>query len=203
MYPKEMINIVRDFYNNNNYSIRDVALIFKISKSTIHRWISDIIKVIKVKSITDYDLICTVIINSIQSNSFMTLKDIQIKIHETVNKKVSISGIYVYMKKLNLSYKKVSKHLYSNINDLNKKVKKFKKIVSKIKLNDIVCLDESFVHTNMCNDYGWSKKGHKIEKYIKSNPKKFSIMMAITNKEIISSQVYDTNLNKGIFKSVR
>lgn len=51
----------------------------------------------------------------------------------------------------------------------------------------------------MVHNYGWSKKGIKIEKYIKSNPKKFSIMMAITNKNIISSEIYNTNVNKIIF----
>jgi predicted DNA-binding protein YlxM (UPF0122 family) len=40
MYPKNMISIVANFYNNNDYSIREIADIFNISKSTIHRWLN-------------------------------------------------------------------------------------------------------------------------------------------------------------------
>ena len=37
MHNKQMINIVQNFYNNNNFSVRQVAEIFNIPKSTIHK----------------------------------------------------------------------------------------------------------------------------------------------------------------------
>ena len=161
MYPKEMINIVRDFYNNNNYSIRDVKKIFKITKTFIHRWINNIYDVVKNKIVSNYDLICTTITDVILKNPFITLKSIQTEISKTINKNISISGIYVYLKKLNITYKKVSKQMYSNVKDLNKKIREFKKIIKKIKLKNVVCLDESYVQTNMSHEYGWSKTGKK------------------------------------------
>ncbi len=39
MHNKELINIIKKFYTNNNFSIRKTAEIFNIPKSTIHRWL--------------------------------------------------------------------------------------------------------------------------------------------------------------------
>ena len=64
--------------------------------------------------------------------------------------------------------------MYSNKKVLEQKIKEFKKIIKNIKLNNIICLDEIYVMSNICHNFGWSKKGKRIEKYIKSNPKKYS-----------------------------
>lgn len=198
MYPKQMIKIVKDFYKTNNYSIREIAIIFKISKSTIHRWIN--IEEIKTKKIIiNYDVIKNTIEKIIKENPFVRIKDIQTKVNKIINKKISFSGIYVYLKRLNFTYKQVSQKTYSNMKILGQKIKEFKKMIKKIKLKDIICLDESYIVTNMCNKFGWSKKGEKIEKYIKANPKKYSIMLAINNKKIISSKIYEENVNKNLF----
>lgn len=200
MYPKKMIPIVNNYYNSNNCTIREISKIFSISKSTIHRWINNKEKNgPDIKNSISSELICSTISNIILRDPFVTIKNVQQMVHKTINKKISISGIYIYFKKLKFSYKKVSFRSYSNIKNLNKQVKNFKKIVKKIKLNNIICLDESFIKTNMTFEHGWSKKGQKVEKYIKSNPKKLSIMMAISNKGIISNKIYETNVNKKIF----
>ena len=106
MYPKEMTNIVKTFYNNNNYTIREVAKIFNISKSTIHRWINKDEDKEKINKVVNYEMIANIISKIILENPFVTLKNIQTKIHELVNIKLSISGIYVYVKRLDISYKK-------------------------------------------------------------------------------------------------
>lgn len=191
-----MINIVKNFYVNNNYSIRDISNIFKISKSTIHRWIN---KTNMTKNIVNCNIINEIINKLVKENPFITLKMMQTKIRETIHKNISISGVYIHVQKLKLTYKKVSNKMYSNMKNLCAITKYFKKRIKRIKLNDIICLDESYIQTNMSGNYGWGKKGTKIERYIKSNPKKISIMMAITNKKIISSKLYDVNINKTIF----
>jgi len=198
MYPKEMIDIVKNFYNANKYSIREMAEIFKISKSTIHRWIHiDIIKNKKIMS--NHETIKEAIEKMIKENPFMRIKDMKLKLKMVINKDISMAGIYVYLKKLNITYKQISQKMYSNKKDLERKTKEFKKQIKKIKLKNIVCIDESYVMSNMCNKYGWSKKGDRIEKYVKVNPKKYSILMAINNKGIISSKIYEENVNKKIF----
>ena len=194
-----MIEIIKTFHKVNKYSIREIAEIFKISKSTIHRWIH--IENIKCnnKKATNYEIIKEAIENMIKENPFMRIKDMQSKLKITINKSISIAGIYVYLKKLNITYKQISQKMYSNIENLKQKTKEFKKQIRKINLKNIVCLDESYIMTNMCNKYGWSKKGDRIEKYVRANPKKYSVLMAINNKKIISSKIYEENVNKKIF----
>ena len=200
MYPKEMIQIVKNFYNNNNYSIRHVASIFNISKSTIQRWISytisvDVINIIK----SDKEKIMDFINEEIKINPFTTINKIKHKIYDKLNISISKTGVYIFMKLCNLSFKKVSKKTYNNMENIKKLTKQFKKQIKKIKLTDIICLDESCIKSNMSDDYGWSKKGEKLIQYIKSNPKKFNLIMAITKEKIISHKIYDVNVNKNVF----
>lgn len=75
MYPKEMQEIVKNFYNNNQYSIREVSTIFNISKSTIQRWI---INNVSIKIKTNYkEQIDAIIKNIIDNNPFVTIKQIR------------------------------------------------------------------------------------------------------------------------------
>ena len=100
-----MIQIVKKFYKNNNYTIRDISLIFDISKSTIHRWLnSNIINTIKKINI-NYKIIMNTIEKYLLDNPFIIIKDIQHKLYTELNIKISISGIYIYLKKINFSYK--------------------------------------------------------------------------------------------------
>jgi len=198
MYPKEMQTIVKNFYNNNEYSIREVAKIFNISKSTIQRWITSDNLSKKVKN--DYkDKIDKIINDTVIDNPFITIKDIKNNLENKLNIKISLTGVFIHVKRNGFSFKKVSKRMYRNLNEIKIKVKEFRKIIKKIKLSDIVCLDESGIKENMCEDYGWSKKGKKIIKYTKSHPKKYSVMMTINKEKIISSKIYDKNINSEIF----
>lgn len=89
--------------------------------------------------------------------------------------------------------------MYKNLKEIKNEVKKFRKLIKTIKLADIVCLDESGIKEDMCENYGWSKKGQKIVQYNKSHPKKYSLIMAISKEKIISSNVYDKNVNGEMF----
>lgn len=122
MYPREMIQIVKNFYNNNNYTIREISMIFEISKSTIHRWLNINLKNKTPIKVSNEDIIKNTIIKIVTTNPLLTIKHIQLKIKEILNKSISYTGIYIHLKKLNFSYKKVSQKLYSNVKDLNLKI---------------------------------------------------------------------------------
>lgn len=48
--------------------------------------------------------------------------------------------------------------------------------------NDVICIDESYFMSNEFPDYGWCKKGKRLEFNQKVNPIKYSLIMAISNK---------------------
>ena len=167
MHPKKMREIVKKFYNKNEYSIREVALIFSISKSTIQRWIVDNTP-IKIK--IDYkEQIDKIIKNVIDNNPFITINQIRDELEKQLKIKISLTGTYVHVKRNNFSFKKVSKRMYKNLKEIKNEVKKFRKLIKTIKVADIVCLDESGIKEDMCENYGWSKKGKNIINLIQKN----------------------------------
>ena len=198
MYSKDLKQKAINLYKKLN-SIRLVANLLEIGKSTIHRWITlgD-----SKKEKVNYDHICSFIKNILNKNKFIRLKDLQYKIIKKFNHKYSLSFIYTLIrKKLQYSYKKVNNKLYSNsIDNLQIKQKEFKDTIKNINIDKIISIDETYIYSNHSLIYGWNKTGERLIHYKKSNPVKYSIIMAINNKKIISFKMYKTNINKYIFK---
>ena len=157
-----MQKIVEIFYNNNKYSIREVAKIFNISKSTIHRWINinNLNKSLKEFKI-NYDKNIDETINTIiNDDPFVMLKNVKNILEKKLSMNMSITGVYKHVKRNGFSFKKVSRRMYRNINEIKNKIKEFRKIIKTIKLSDVVCLDESGIKEDMCENYGWRKKNN-------------------------------------------
>ena len=166
MYPKEMIQIVKKFHNTNNYTIREISKIFNISKSTIHRWVSSnelIIKKNDMYNDINKDKIIDEIKKEIQKNPFLIIEELTKIINKKYSTHISKSGIYVLMKQTNLVFKKVKKILCNNSEEIKKKQKIFKNNLKKIKMKDIICIDETGIHSNICYDYGWAIRGSQIK----------------------------------------
>jgi len=199
MYPKQMINIIQLFYKNNDCSIREVSKIFSISKSTIGRWIHNIEKIQSDKNSTIKSKIRSVIQEEIKNNPFITIQELTKMVNNKCKTNVSNTGIYVHMKHLNLVFKKVKKVICKNKEEIIKKQKKFKKDIKKIKMKDVICLDETGIYSNMCSNYGWVKKGEILTQHIKSNPIKFSALVAINNNGIINKKIVKGNINGKIY----
>ena len=201
MYPLKMIEIVKMFYKNNTYSIRDVANIFKIGKSTIHRWISGVKIELKEKSKKE-NITCVIkneIKNEIKTNPFLTIFELTKIINSKCKVNISKSGIYIHMKSLNLVFKKTKKMICKNEQEIKEKQKKFKKDIKKIKLKDIICLDETGIYSNIHNNYGWIEKGKQLTQYIKPNPIKYSALVAINNKGVMNKKIVKGNINGKIY----
>ena len=48
--------------------------------------------------------------------------------------------------------------------------------------------------------YGWIKKGTSLNKFVQVNPIKYSLLMAISNKKIVSYKIQNKNINFKSFK---
>lgn len=201
MYPKILHTIVRDFYfrnKHNNYSIRYIATIFNISKSTVGRWIKNNYKSKKSKKKIDFTL--QIIKNILIDYPFITLRNIQSILLNKYKYKSSLSEISRKIRLLGFSYKKVSKKFYGkNIKDLLLIQKKFKKTLSRIPNKNIICIDESCFMSNDSKRYGWSLIGSRLYNFSKSNPTKYNLLMAITQNGILDYEIYDQNINGEIF----
>lgn len=196
MYSKDLKSVaIRLYYKFNSF--RKVANLINISKSTIHRWLNNITyKKNKSNTISQIE---PFIKKLLDNDSYITLKIIQTKIKNKFNFTYSLSFIHTFIRrKLKYSFKKVSKKLFSkNLKSLLMKQKTFHKHIKNT--NKLISIDESYIHSNYCYKYGWSPVGQKLIKFVKTNPTKYSILMAISNTKIVSYEIHTGNINTSIF----
>ncbi len=199
MYSKDLIQKAIYLYNTFN-SFRYVEKLLHIGKSTIHRWVNNIHHYTK-KNDFNIKHISIFIKKLINTNKFVTIKYIRRRIFLKFKISLSMSYIYNYITKtLKYSYKKVNNKFYNkSLRTLKQKQQVFLKNIKNIDINKIVCIDETYFHSNNSKNYGWSKIGQRIIHYKKTNPIKYSILMSITNKYIINYEIYSSNINTKIF----
>lgn len=202
MHNKDLINIVIKFYNNNNFSIRKTSEIFNIPKSTIHRWLHlDFSFNNKFKktnnSVNEYKKFISI---ELKNYPFNRAIDLQRKIFSKFNVKLSLSSIYIYIHQLGFKFKKVPKRNFTNKNLLIQQRQNFTNKIKNIKYKDIICIDESYFYTNSFNDYGWLHKNLETYVHNKANPIKYTLLMAIDSKKIISYEIFkNKNVDQNLF----
>lgn len=132
-------------------------------------------------------------------NKIINAKRIIFLIKDKFNVTMSLSYFYSYLKKINLTHKKVylKKQPYSN-----KKYKIIKNIffkqIKNIDKDEIYSIDETAVYLNSINNHGWAIKGQKCiikDKNKQIYNKKYSLSMAISNKKVISYVLHEKSIN--------
>jgi len=181
-------------------SYRKVASIFNVSKSIIHKWVNKGYNFYyKRKRVHNIKLIASKINNILSNDHFSTIKHIKFTLHHKFNICISLSLIYLIIRKLGYTHKKVSNKLKSKNNN-KKQINIFKKKIKKIPFSDIISIDESYIHINSKPYYGWSKDKRLIV-YSYPNQIKFSILMAITKDGILDYVISTKSFNKQSFSS--
>jgi len=181
-YSKDLVNIVLYYSNNTNLSIRKIANLLLISKSTVHRWINQnypnkIQNIKKDKYTSKNKKILSFLKNSLNQNPYQTLNNLKTKIKKKFDKSICCKTVSNYLKIINYKKKRAVKKLYKN------NLKEY--------------FQELYIK------YGWIKRNKKLIKYIKRNtiPKKMSLIMAINQKGIIKYELYkEKSINTKIFK---
>lgn len=153
------------------------------------------------KIIPNNDMLVLTIKKYLDKDKFITIKIIQKKLFKKFNKTYSLTFIYTIIKKtLKYSYKKINNKLFNKSKrELKKQQNSFIKKIKNIDTNKVICIDETYMYSNYSNNYGWSKSGTQLINHKKSNPIKYSIIMAITNKKIINCTVSNKNVNSETF----
>ena len=204
MYLLDTRNIVILIYSKLK-SLRKVALLTNISKSTISRW-NIVITPVKRKS--KYDIIRPLIIDiistTIKLNPFFTILDIQNHVKMACNINCSYGIIRSVIKKMNLTYKKTK--FINCPNKINIKSKtdlfidKFKKLYNCG--TTIASIDEVGFSSKINPLFSWSTKGKP--NYISittplKNRNNTSVCSCITNKGDLYYKIKDGSFNKNSF----
>ena len=209
-------SIIRLYYKNKRKNISDILTIFKISKSSLYNWIQ-LFKIHKLSHKKKYkkkskitpEIKCYIRAYVLRKKVFMYKKILSI-IKKKYKIIISKTTLYNILNKLNITRKRYNtKFIYKNIQAHREDIKKFKQKIKKIKLNQIISIDETSIDTNihniygpwvilrMCvahsrykskykNEVGWNMKGKQLytKQYVKQR-KRYTVIMALNNKKII------------------
>jgi len=196
MYSKYLRHVVINYYYQV-HSFRTVSNIFKVSKSTIHRWVNGY----SPKPRTSKFLCLQENIHeTITNDPFLTLYQLR-ELFQKKNHVISISSLSRILKKLKLTYKRVTKKFYYKSKEsLFSKQKQYIESISNVNHDKILSIDETYFYNTTNHNYGWCPSKKRLETYNKVNLKKQSMIMCISNKQIISYKVYAKNIDKSIYK---
>lgn len=199
-----------------------------INRKTVYRWYSkynnDITKLLYKKHSnfsTKSKLIIPEIIKKDINNTHDILKLLQdfINKYPNVNKQhmkayfkstfnisISLNTLSKYLKRLNISKKKISKCVVRNssyLDELILKRKEFSDTIVKMKSSNIIYIDETCINEKSnYNMFGYAKKGTKIHLPISSlYGKKSNILMAMTENSILDFNISNSAFNSETFVS--
>ena len=206
MYNKITQDLILNIYKElPNYNISGkkrktfINNVFKGHINTIYNWLKNV-NVINVKN-NNYEYknkkitktIELFVIEMITNNPTINSKTIKIKIFEIFKIKLSKSSIYSILKHNNFTYKttKIITNPYT-ITEQKEQLKNKKEVIKQLNVDNIISIDETSIVLSSKSSRGWSLKGTKCivansgKKIIN---KRFSLIMAVSNKKIIDFHI--------------
>ena len=210
-YSLDIINLTISYLVTNT-KINKISEILKITRQTINIWSKkyqqNILKNIPVtiqqinknkikhknNKINNYLNEINIFVNQ---NNGCSLNDIYLYI----NKNISKSSIINILKKLNITNKKINNHIVCKDIDIIMKERKMFVENMSWNINDAIFIDESSFCINEIKEYGYSKKGLKINKLFKHkhNKKRYTLLAAINNQQIVNYKIIDEPVNQFIY----
>jgi len=187
--------------NLDTKSVSELVKIFNVSKSTIYnlKKLENLVpqrKRTEKLDITMNNFIKEYVIKRVNFNYKNLLKLIKEKFDKTICK----STLYSIIKKLNITRKKIyRKPLYSTKSKLRKNINTLKSNLKNVNANDIISIDETSIDTHIGNTYGWSSKGVIINKFIKNQRIRYTVICAVTNKQIYHYKIIKNSADGNVF----
>lgn len=184
-----------NYYNNSNKSLRSIEIDFDVTKSSLHRWINNIsvVKNPKISIFIKRANILKFLKRSLDHNPFQNLNLLKNKIKLKFNNNITIKTVSNYLKIIGYSKKKITRRLYNkSLKEHKLNRKRMKKQLKKIKNEDIICIDESCINKKLYANEGWCKKSKRLIRDMPTNSflKKYSLLMAISNKKVLKYELH-------------
>lgn len=202
MYPPDTKYKAIVHYNHFWKSLRGVAKIYNVSKSTLQRWIgqrSCSKKSTRKKSLLKNDIV-DFIGQTLTHNPFMGMLDLSKMIASKFGLQRSAKTISRHIKRMGWTRKKAFRMVdYTHKpDDVLAFGESYKQASDH---NVIVSIDECGFYVGDHNRYGYSKRGEKLkvrgEKQLRRT--KFTVIMAVTKDGIHHFEIQETNCKKADF----
>ena len=202
-----MIDIAKKYraivhYEHFLRSLRAVAKIYGVSKSSLQRWCKD--KQVKRKQRSKKQIaseITRCIQSELTTNPLLTMSELCSKVKNTCKVKPSVNTIGRWVGGLGYTRKKVKKTIaYTPNSEL---VNTFCNTYTSLSDDDIVCVDEAGFYVGDHRRCGYSKRGHNIKVSGSSTLRRsrFTLVMAITKHGIAHYKILHGSCKKTDFVS--
>lgn len=189
--------------------IDHILRILNIAKSTLYLWIKKYLNNLTSKNKIERKLrnnkithkCISYIILSIMKNPNQNIKQLPYLIKKHFSIKISRGYIYQLLKKNNITYKKIQFNKYPhNDNNLDTAKQKLKNEILSVNKN-MISIDETSFELGLRPNYGWSKINERCVRKMTNVRKRYSVVMAINTKSILSFKIVAGSFNGESFKN--
>ena len=194
-------------YLNLDITLRHLSSIVNISKSTLHRWVSnkDLIKEERTPSVKVNLEVVNFLKRSLDHQPFQSLDLLVIKVIKKFNITYSVSTISNYLKILGYSKKKIVRRMYNTttLKEHKDYREEVLKKIKRIKKSNLLCLDECSIDKEMYTIYSYCKTNKRLISNInyKDLPtKRKNCLMVTSTKGVVKYELYDKAVNGVTFK---
>jgi transposase len=210
-YSLDIINLAITYLVTNT-QLKKISEILKITRQTINIWskkykqnIKNNIPVTqqqinenkKIHKNNKINIFLNDVNIFIEQNNGCSLNDIYLHI----NKKISKASIINIVKKLNITHKKINNHIVcKEISTIMNERKIFAENMN-WNINEVIYIDESSFCVNEIKNYGYAKKGKKINILYKhkQNKQRYTLLAAISNQHIVEYEIINGSVDKYIY----
>ena len=205
-YSIDIINLAISYYKRG-FNLSEISKIINVSLISLKRWneiynfsdccfLKDKIKIIRESKINKYkDLILDVI----KKDYKVTLKELK----EKINNDASVSTIHRMLKNEKITYKKTNNKLvFKDLESINNDRKEW---IKNKNINDFlngIHVDESSFCIGDIKNYGYSKKGKRIENIKPARSReRYSLLLAISRNKIMNYKIYKNSITSNEYLS--
>lgn len=182
-------------------SMRGVAKTLGVSKSSIQRWLSSSPFASRRRMVQAANLSVLACIDSrLARNPFLTGHQLAFRIHLETGARVSLSTIYRFIKSLGLRRKRTSYKPFIDAAVLCKR----ELFANRLLLSDpnsVVSVDETAFQFDMFPYAGYGESGKRLlaQRKHKAYCKRFSVIAAVSNSEVVGYKIVFGSVNSAVF----
>ena len=181
-------------------SLRKVASLIDVSKSSIHRWLSVITPIKRSFEARKASAPVRAVIDSVLGSCGGPIRrgDVKASIQQRLGVEMSNSCVGVWLRRQGYSRKKCSRLV--NREDLEHTRRTFAIHMSAVHPNNVVSIDETGVYIDMKPSYGYSRRGHRCTVSQTAGWRhRYTVLMAVSNDIVIGYKILNGACNRSSF----
>jgi transposase len=187
MYP-ELVRPKAEAHYIHLHSIRRVAALMKVSKSTVQRWIANdgMLKACKEEPCTRRSKtrdVASLVQDLVERDPFLTCKMVQTKLKESHGVQLSVSSAHRALRVAKITFKVTSRSKRHYAHDVSHQF-----FQDPLVYEGAISVDESSFSNNEMPLRGWAKKGVRVPRPPPGHRKTISLLLAISSSGVVRSE---------------